>query len=491
MGAQKPLTTHTEVIQIKDAADHIENVLESHHGPLIRGNDLFPIYFSNDSPDADQQHYLAYSSMALKGKLSFRGFIDLLKSQSWDEFRDVASSMHINPFNILYADSTGNIGYQLVGSIPIRNSRENVEKGIPMDGWTGENEWTGSIPFEYMPSSLNPDRGFLVSSNNAPFDGRLGLQTQGGFYYGKSWPTSYRAQRIEELLQQAIESTQKKVTTDDMRRIQSDVKSIPAHAFMKAVEPALGRFMQTNKNATFTEMAKRMTNWDGYLRVESVDGAIAMVVRRAIVQRLLHHDLERTIKDTAGFNVQDLYEYTIGKGTLPIRAATEWLRHDAHTAIQRWGTLDQKIADQIVEDSFLDALAFFKAQGVDDKIGSAWRWGRLHKCGFPHGLGRGGRLLEVIFSRVGYELAGGACTVAQAAWLPQDPFHNVLWSPSIRFVIDFDDPQHKSTLMIPPGTSGVLGSGFYEHNIPLLLSNEQRKIKFSGDTAQTILLQPE
>ena len=58
---------------------------------------------------------------------------------------------------MLWADSQGNIGYQLIGKLPVR---EGGTPDLPKPGWTGEFEWEGTVPYEDLPSVVNPPRGF-------------------------------------------------------------------------------------------------------------------------------------------------------------------------------------------------------------------------------------------------------------------------------------------------------------------------------------------
>ena len=64
--------------------------------------------------------------------------------------------------NIVYADIDGNIGYAMSGRLPIRASGDGR---MPVDGSAGT-AWTGSIDPSTLPRVLNPDAGFISSSNN-------------------------------------------------------------------------------------------------------------------------------------------------------------------------------------------------------------------------------------------------------------------------------------------------------------------------------------
>ena len=57
-------------------------------------------------------------------------------------------------------------GYQAPGDVPIRRSGRDGR--YPAAGWDSRNDWTGRlVPFEQLPSRLNPAEGFVVSANQA------------------------------------------------------------------------------------------------------------------------------------------------------------------------------------------------------------------------------------------------------------------------------------------------------------------------------------
>ena len=53
--------------------------------------------------------------------------------------------------NFVYADTQGNIGYQATGRGPIRKQGNGL---VPVDGATGDNEWTGFVPYDKLPTRL-------------------------------------------------------------------------------------------------------------------------------------------------------------------------------------------------------------------------------------------------------------------------------------------------------------------------------------------------
>ena len=96
--------------------------------------------------------------------------------------------------NLVYADRAGHIGYQAPGRIPIRKSGNDGL--LPAAGWRPENDWTGDyVPFDGLPSVLDPDEGFVVTANQAV------VGTDYPYFLTDDWDHGYRSQRIRDLLE--------------------------------------------------------------------------------------------------------------------------------------------------------------------------------------------------------------------------------------------------------------------------------------------------
>ena len=93
--------------------------------------------------------------------------------------------------NIVFADTSGEIGFIAPGRIPIRRSGNGW---LPMPGWTGEYDWTGFIPFAELPQGSNPASGHFVSANNKI------VPDSYPYFLSRDWDLPNRAERIDELL---------------------------------------------------------------------------------------------------------------------------------------------------------------------------------------------------------------------------------------------------------------------------------------------------
>ncbi len=133
----------------------------------------------------------------------------------WPAFRGALSNWQAPTLNFVYADVDGNIGYQGSGAIPVRAAGQQGLVPVPAGG--PERDWQGLIPFDKMPSLLNPPAGFIVTANNKV------VADSYPYLISYDYGEPYRAQRITELL-----AANPHVSLNDMRSIQSDVSSLPA-----------------------------------------------------------------------------------------------------------------------------------------------------------------------------------------------------------------------------------------------------------------------
>ena len=113
------------------------------------------------------------------------------RAADWPSFQ-AALRHFVGPIqNIVYADVDGTIGFIAPGLVPIRR---NGQGWMPAPGWTGSYDWTGFIPFEELPSAVNPPSGHFVTANNKI------VPDSYPYFLSRDWDLPNRAERIEALL---------------------------------------------------------------------------------------------------------------------------------------------------------------------------------------------------------------------------------------------------------------------------------------------------
>jgi len=132
----------------------------------------------------------------------------------------------IPTLHMVFADSGGDIGYQLVGRIPRR--RRGWSGLAPVAGWDPRNDWQGWLdPASEQPSRLNPHSGWIVATNTAQ-------RCPGGPRLASLHLPHDRHRRIRELLDRPVP-----LQLTDMQDIQYDVLSTQARRFLPHYLPLL------------------------------------------------------------------------------------------------------------------------------------------------------------------------------------------------------------------------------------------------------------
>jgi len=152
-----------ELLRIKGRPATELLIWVTRHGPLFltENGDRMALRWVADDPSIYEYPVLEYD-----------------KARNWQQFTAALARFPGPGSNFVYADVDGNIGYHAVGKLP---KRHGYAGDVPVDGSTGEYGWEGYIPFEELPSSLNPFRGIIVSANQNPFPANFPYPVNGNF----------------------------------------------------------------------------------------------------------------------------------------------------------------------------------------------------------------------------------------------------------------------------------------------------------------------
>ncbi|HET6922078.1 MAG TPA: penicillin acylase family protein, partial [Anaeromyxobacteraceae bacterium] len=176
-GAWKDLDCRTETIAVRGAAAQNPTLCLSVQGPVVAVAGGTAYAFANSTFGHEMTTYEAWLGMG--------------RVRSFGEFRDRVALVSLN-FNVFYADARGTIAHFHAGKIPIRAPGANPFFPQPGDGTS---DWQGTVPFDQMPSSVDPGRGWLVNWNNKP---RADWpNSSAGFW---DWGPVHRVNTLRELL---------------------------------------------------------------------------------------------------------------------------------------------------------------------------------------------------------------------------------------------------------------------------------------------------
>ncbi len=443
----RPLEVVREEIAVKGREE--PDVLEvriTHHGPIV-----------NEALGADQAEPLALSWLTLDEPTAFRGMFELHDIDSGPELVRRLEGHSSPASNLIWADRHGSIGYKLIGRLPLR---KGGCPDLPKPGWTGEFEWTGTVPYEELPETVDPESGFLVTANN-----RI-VGDDYPHHITSEWLDGFRARRIEDLLRRSDEHD-----VEDFEAMQSDRLSIPG---LEAAR-RLGRLAPAGQRER--SAIERLRSWDGRLDPETIAGTIY----QAFLLRLAREVARAAIGD------RDLAERWLDRADNGFTAHTTspWRWHSHLMGL--WEEGDEGLIGRPWEELALEAL-----RGALDDLGDrfgpdpeGWRWGRVHEMEFPHPLGDANPLLRRLLNR--RLRAGGAQeTVAQIAYDPNDPYKAV-WGPSWRMVADPAAPERSRWQMFT-GQSGHPASPHYDDLQPDWLEGRTQPMAGEGPWRELDLL---
>ena len=126
--------------------------------------------------------------------------------------------------------------------------RARGDGSLPVDGWSGDAEWTGWIPFEELPHLYDPPEHFIVTANNRP-------AARGYPYtFGVDWPEPFRATRITELLRGRTNADAGRLRADPGRHRVAPCEGAAA---------AAARSMRVRTSAAGKQALDMLRRWDG------------------------------------------------------------------------------------------------------------------------------------------------------------------------------------------------------------------------------------
>nr|WP_093170548.1 penicillin acylase family protein [Sinosporangium album] len=425
----KPLTTRVEEIKIAGGAPVRLTVRETGNGPIM--SDVHK-GIGGALPGAakaagETAEAVSLRWTALQPSATADAIFALNAAKDWAEFRSAAALFAVPSQNLIYADVDGNIGYQAPGIIPIRAKGDGK---WPAPGWTGEYEWTGSIPFAELPSVLNPPEGYIVTANNAVID-----PARYGPVLTYDWSYGYRSQRILDRLNGAIKTGRLDVAA--MSRIHQDT----GNGLGPVLKPELMKVPLAGPSRDARELLR---TWDYSQDADSAPAAYFNAVWRHLLIETFNDDLPERARPGGGDRWFEVVRTLLTRPDDPF-----------------WDDKDTKIVEgkeDILRRSM--ALAYDELSELQGDKPKKWRWGDLHTLTLAHeSFGTSGiGLIESIFNRGPIPAPGNDDAVNAIGWDVQDGYQ-VTSVPSMRMVVDLADPDRSRWINL----TGASGHAFHDN----------------------------
>ena len=332
-----------------------------------------------------------------------------------------------------------------------------------LDAAKGEADKNGYYNFTFNPQEENPQRGYLLSTNQQP----ASVIPMPGFY---SPPDRY----IE--LQRQLQEPNKSWTSDDVKALQLDACNGYSKRVLQTLLPVMDQVLTDPNDRAFMEPLR---TWDGCYTENSVAATLFSQFSYELTRQLFADKLDAA-------QLKTLLRLPALDQALPRLVADVnapwWDNGKTAQTENRYETV------RLAWSATLAHLQKLYGTSLLD-----WTWGKTHTLTFQHVLGEQ-KPLNLLFNVGPFYVPGGRETpshfsgpVGPAPWA-------VTFGPSTRRIIDFGAPS-KALGISPLGQSGVLMDRHYADQTRDFINGEYQP-EHSGDadvsahTRSTLVLNP-
>ncbi|WP_010678527.1 penicillin acylase family protein [Bacillus timonensis] len=437
-----------EPIKVKDGDTIPYQVQVTRHGPII----------SEFTHDHKEETALALKWTALSPSTELEAVLLFNKAKNWDEFKEALTYFHTPAQNFVFAATDGTIAYRANGLIPIRKKGDS---SVPVPGWTDEYEWEGYIPWDELPTIVNPEEGFISTANNKV------VTDDYPYHITNTWAQPYRQQRIRDVL-----TSKKVVKVDDMLQLQFDQHNLQAEELLPLFLNVLTKNEDQLREIDKT-VIEELKGWDFVDRKEDGQPLVFHIWMEEFANVLFEQSIPKEI--------DKLFE---GKSQIVDQMIRDAAKGDEGIWLSEAGGLEK-----VTLESFKRAVYFAVEEQGDNP--REWNWGEFHNVLFEHPLSAISPLNYLFNNNEAVPMGGSGITVAAASFNKNSGAitHGAAW----RSVIDLANI-NESYNVVGPGQSGHVLSPFYHDQISdwttgkyhLSYINEERY----KENSYTLVLQP-
>jgi penicillin amidase len=468
-GAQVPLDIRRETIRVAGGKDVTLTVRSTRHGPIITDvGDDYAAIAKNQAGKLGvpaEQYQLSLQWTALTPGPTAGAIFAFDTATDWTSFRAAAANFQVPSQNLVYADVDGHIGYQAPGAVPIRAAGDGT---VPVPGWTSQYGWVGTVPYDQLPSVLDPPSGYIVTANNAAVGPDYPVMIT------RDWEYGYRANQIAVRLQ-ALVASGKKVTAAQMAAIQGDTYDANAATLVPLLR-AVGDAADPSSGAA--RGAALLAGWDLHDDADSAAAAYFNIFWKNLLHDAFGRKLPASAQPSGGDRWFAVVQNLVAQPDSPWWADAELGTSDRDSMIAR-------AADQ----------AWTEARSLMGADATTWRWDRIHTLTLTNAsLGTSGVApVEWLLNRGPYPVGGGSSVVEANGW-DASVGYAVDRVPSMRMVVDLADFDRSRWINLA-GASGHAFDPHYTDQTDLWAANKNLPWAFSraaiaAAATQTLTLRP-
>jgi penicillin amidase len=399
-----PLRTITEEIGVRgEDRPRPITIRFSRHGPLL--SDVSPQLqrlAASQTPTTRPAYAVSLSWVALTPGRTMDALLAIDQAQDFTQFRQAASLISAPSQNLVYADTKGNIGYQLPGAVPRRGRGDGRS---PSPGWDKSYDWRGTIPFAELPWAYNPPGGVLVAANQPIIGGQYPYPLGSSYSYG--WRSQELADRLRETSDLTLDGAEQ-LFYDDTIRVAAEL--VPTLLKIKVADPWV------------VEGQRVLVGWDYSAAPDSAAAAYFNVVMHDILKLTFRDELPPELWPAGG----DRWNAVVAD-----------LLHQPRNLW--WDDVSTPGVTETRDDILLKAMSDARKEitSLMARDTDEWQWGRLHSVTLRNQtMGMSGiKPVEAMFNRGPFPVGGGPAVVNAMAYDDRKGY-SVTTGPTMRMLVD-------------------------------------------------------
>ena len=367
------------------------------------------------------------------------GFDKLLAARSVSEALGAVRQINMVCLNLVMADTDGNFAWWVTGTLPHRSAGG----AVPFAVTDGRDNWDGWIPFENMPHSVNPEKGWLGTCNHDTITKDL------PYYYSTYFSPSFRYRRIKQLMNHPAP-----LSVMDHWRFQRDT----GNTLAERLAPLMAAVLATHQDTR--SLAEILSRWDFHDDPDQAAPTIFQAIFRNFAFQVFEDELG---PQASAVYLNNWYIWEERLLDMALKNDSDWF-DDIRTVQVK------ESRDDILYRAAQAAVAELgRRMGSDPR---QWRWGKVHRLelvspirrqGFGKGLLGGGS----------HAFPGSNETLCRG-WYDVDAPFDVTHSAALRMVADLADED--KVMAVLPG--GVTGRIFHPHHTDQVADYMSGKVRY-------------
>lgn len=422
------------IISIKDAPPVTVKLQWSDAGPVL------PQSYFDLSTITPPGHVAALSWSALSpDDTTMSASLAIMKAQNIDQAL-AATPLYIAPSQILLLADKNDIAFQLIGAMPMRDTKHPTKGRMPALGSDPATRWLGYFATSENPREISPKSGILGNTNNKISDQPFPK------HVSYVWGDTERIQRLLSLMKARSVHTR-----ESLIEAQQDTVSVAARKILARIGANLWFTKESAPKGTVENLRQRalalLASWNGDMNEHLPEPLISTAWINALQKRLIQDELgplSNEINHPIPIFIERVFDNREG--------ASIWC-----DIVQSEKT---ETCDEIAMLALDDALITLTERYGNNIEG--WRWGNAHQATHDHPVLGNIPILDW-FVNIRQSSSGGDFTLQRGLTkgTGDSPYSNV-HGAGYRGIYDFSDPD-ASLFIISTGQSGNPFSAYYDN----------------------------